>query len=451
MDIFVERKVRCPVCTQEASIRYPNPKLYVAGERESDQHILSYKWGQGIHTPVLPHHHHVWQCPHCLYADFREAIENPHNTFAEKKAWQTYQEGAANLKPLLGKLHQRAVQEEGGPIAAVASHLAAYRIASLLPAADCDSLKLGRLVLRLGWLLREMGGGEAAKPGSTTEVQQHLEQSVSELESSLLAANEALKAVRRDGQARSQELGLDPAAEANPYVSGMAGLEAKLEETFGLLSILQRTLLLDRDGQIQPGAAGVSQGGVADFLLSLSPLWPDLPRNEKACLLLAVEWFDLSYRSDRSEQSLEQGLGLITLNVDLLVRTGDLDRAFEYVNQILKSGTNTRWDLQRRLNDGKRMGNVSPHDERMIQHKIATVGQQVEQSKLMRRRIGNLMIEREPANVERLVAANAQRPLLEQEEELRRAGFNEEVCAILKERGTLKEPPKKGGFFSRRS
>jgi hypothetical protein len=450
MDVFSERKITCPVCRKESTARFPNPKLYAAAKRESDQHVLAYTWGQGLHTPVLPHHYAVWQCPHCLYADFRDALENPRHGFTDKKVWLAYQEQAAALRPLLNRMRERVSEKEFDPLSAVALHLAAYRIARLGAGAEADPSKLGRLALRLAWLLRELGGETPQKTNPVSTAQHNLDRSVAELDSSLLAVHEALAGVRRHGIERSQELGLDPASGDNPYLTGTGALASKLEEAFGLLAILQRTLLLDREGRITSGGAVAVDAGLAEFLLSLLPLWPDLPRDEKSCLRQAVEWFDLSYRSESSDQSMEQGLNLITLNVDLLMRVGDLTKAFEYVAQILKNGTNTRWELQRRMNEGKKSGSVNGYDERAIQRKIATVGQLVEQGKLLRRRIAQLMLERKEAEIISIVKANEQRPLFEQEEALHQAGFNEEICAILKERGTLKEPPKKAGLFGRR-
>ena len=188
--------------------------------------------------------------------------------------------------------------------------------------------------------------------------------------------------------------------------------------------------------------------GIEEILLTLIPYWPELPRNESACLERAIEYFDLSYRSNTSEQSLEQGLSLITLNVDLLTRLGNLNKAAEYVGQILKTGVNSRWDLQRRYNDAKRSGNLNPHDEKMLQRKIATISQLVEQGKLMRRRIAALLIERDREVIDKVIQTHSARPLIEQEEALKKAGCIDEVVELLKDLGQIKEPAKKSGFWA---
>lgn len=448
--VMLEKAAVCPACRQNTTLRYPNPRCYAAEGREADQHVTSYKWAAGIETTVIPHHYAVWQCPHCYFADLRESVEAPKNTAVQRALLETQQGMSFDKKVVLRRLRKLLPPAgEPGLGGAVALHLAALWITLLGKEEQRDHLRLGRLYLRLAWLFREQAGGRMTERKETEEppTRKALQEALERLESEVNACGEEAAEVQRLARQRAQELHQTDES-ASPYHTLPAAVHDRIGELRQALAMLQRTLLQDARGDLQAGTAAAAAPGddLGQNLVLLKPLWPEIPTNETQCLRLAVDSFERSIVHDSGEQSIEQVVNLIGLMVTLLTRLGDFPRALEAIAGIFKMGTNTKWDLQRRLNEAKKSDSLTPYDERMLQKKIATIAQVLEQAKLMQKRIYDAIIDNGQETIQRILAEQAGQPLEAQEKALREAGFADEIIAILKDRGLLREEKKKAWF-----
>jgi uncharacterized protein (DUF2225 family) len=455
-NIFIEKNVICPACKAGISMKYPNPKLYAAAGRDEDQRVTSYSWAGGIETDVLPHHHAVFQCPNCLLADMKESFETHGRGAKEIALYEAVRNSPFEKRMMLRKL-RRFVPQEINLQGALALHLAAIYTMMLPDEKEkIDHLKLGRLYLRLSWLYKEQQGrGEkqaadetAAATASTAgkllltvkQFQQVMNQ----------VCSENVEQIQALANARTAEMKFPPGQ--NPYEKLMAAVREKMTQMQQAVLNLQNAAVQDSKGKLTQAAMAGTAGEMSfeQFLPTLLPQWPHLPRTERDTVKLAVEAFDYSARFEDADQSLQQSMGLTNLVIKLLLKIGDLDRALAYVMGIFKTGYRDKQNLTMKLNQLKREKTPNAFEEQSLTKQIGTVSRTLTMAVENRRKIVGMIFERDKEKIIAVIKQNAEASPEEQEQALVAAGFTAELVPWLRESGIIKQEETKKKWFGKK-
>ena len=436
--VFVSRRVVCPACGAEGTMRYPNPEFYTAGKRESDLHVVDYTWSVQGCEGIVPHFYSVWQCPQCLFADLCDKIENPDGSFTEEHLIEAFREIPDDMRSALETLHSLVPEGNLDRDGAIALHLAALLIAHLPPKERIDHGKLGRVALRLAWLYRERGSsslGDSSGEGPAGLVR--LKRSSAKLESRLQALSEAAAEAVRATEARTAELGISETGGDNPYTPIASALSDKLEEVETLMIMLQSAIAQDGFGDFEPRHDHDEEysSSLKEVMLKLTKFWPEAPQREGICLRLAAEAFEQSYNNQATYQSIEQTLVILGLMVEILIRINRYEQALRIVAEISKSGTEHKQELSRRITDSKRSRNLRAHDERLLNRKIATINSAIERARKNRIRIIEILMEKHSQTIEKVLERTANMKPEMRAKALREAGVPEEAVRKLESRG----------------
>jgi hypothetical protein len=409
--------------------------------RESDRHVTGYRWLHGIVTDVQPHHYKVWQCPKCLFADLAEEVDQEPGPGADAIR-QAFQDIPIEIHMILDSLRKLVPGEALGPDGAVAVHLAAVLLATLPPV---NHARLGRLALRLAWLFRERDGSEAAAaPPPASAALGALAETTEHLDRLLEDAGATLRELRQQGARRTEELRLAGNPDANPYSPLGDLIEVRLQALQSEVTTLQLAVLRDQQDGLAPRRPPAQEGagGLARALQEITPLWPELPRNEAQSLRLALEAFEHSYQYEEVGDSVEHGVAQGVLILDILVRLGELERALEWTTQISKYAGDTSADLKNRLGQARANQTLSSFDATVISRKIAALNLSHQKAGERRREVLALMLERDREQIDGVLARTAQLPAQERIKELGRVGIHDGVLALVSRE--LAEPAREG-------
>lgn len=453
-NLFFEKEATCPGCRRRTTLKYVNPKLYVAESRETDRHVTAYKWLQGVKTDTLPHHYAVWQCPSCMFADFRENVEEQKGGSKDRHVLTAFVSLPPEGKQILSELRKMVPHGEIGYSGAVAIHLAAVYIHSLPEEKQhVDHGKRGRFLMRLAWLYREIKGKCPSSRSNSGESLTKLGHSIENFEISLAAMRENLQEISALARERAQELHLPERPEENPYLAVTGSISDKMDAIHALFANLQMAVLQDQQGKITQQAPAESEGPVDldRSLLSISKVWPGILKSEKQCLLKVVEDLEYSFQYETDSSSTEQSISIINLILDILVRMGELDKALSWITDIYKYVSNTKMDLQRRVDEGRRSKTLSEHDESMINRKIGVINMTVQKCMERRQGVVDQMLVRDKEKIDDTLLKTAQLPMKEREKALLESGVADIVVMALKKNNRLaEEEEKKTGWFRRR-
>ncbi len=459
-NIFVEKKIKCPVCQTEFILKYPNPKMYAASGRDADQRVTGYTWTGGTKTDVVPHHYSVLQCPTCLLADFYTSFENPGNESKDRNFYKIFEEISFDQRLILRKLRRLVPETELGVDAAIALHLSAI-FAARLPAEEAaiDHMKLARLYLRLSWLYKEKGGlGAAPGPGapasnndpSTTSV---LFNAVEKMEDDMRALSEHLEQTAELARERARELDLPP--DKNPYAPAITSLEEQIELTLMEVEKFQQVIARDKQ-QVLTIAAGTkphdeaSTGGAAtldEIMNELSSLWPQVPKAEQMAVNFAVEAFEYAHQHESANFSIIQSMGVANLILQLFMRIGNLEKVLEYSLKIYKNGFRDKQSLQMTLNEGKRTKSLKVTEAQEMQRTIGHITTTLTKSTESRKKILGLLYRRDKDKIHTLLRSKTS--AAEQVQALASAEFPHELITWLKDNGQINDDVKKKKWFGK--
>jgi len=461
-NIFIETNAICPVCKNQFVLKYPNPKLYVAAGREADQRVTGYNWAQGMKTDEIPHYYAVLQCPQCLFADFRENLENPRPGPKENKLYEARRNLDFKNVVVLKKLRRLVSEEKMDLKSALSLHMSAV-FSALLPSKEfIDQNKLGRLYLRLSWLYRELTG-DTAEPEEFQIEQQAASASLEKLfkitegmQSTINGMAGDIVEMKKTASIRSSEVGLEWDSEKNPYFAVANSLEHKLKEIQTLMEMLENSVNKDKKGDLKKPAeldisAIFANEETQQQLNEVASKWNDFPYSENYCLRRAIEAFDVSYKTEDAERSTEQSLAIVNLIVKLYLKVGDPNSALEYVTQMLKNGSREKQSLQTRLNQAKHSQNLSTFDEKNIMRKIATITTSVNQAMELRETILEMLFNKSKEKIASILKDNAEKSTEEQQAAIIAAGFSEGFIPYLRDRGAFKrDEESRKGWFSKK-
>ncbi len=453
--ILFEKSVSCPFCNKTSVLHYPNPRLYVVANRESDQHVTAYTWLHEIKTDIIPHYYAVWQCPSCLFSDFKENIEDFKKSAKNQKLLSSFKLIRDNNNYNILKGFRRLSSKGYNSVGVIALHLSAIFIASLPEnKKEIDNQKLGRLFLRLGWLFRELKPErketEIKDNGEShdTENISRIFNSIEQLEHYYLSFSEELNRTRDASTDRAKKMNIESGSAQDPYHSIIENIADKLKVLRTSIELARQTVAVDKEGRLEFSAGNekTQSGDISQKLLQLLPLWPEMVINEEKAMGMAVDAFDFSFREEESDRSNEQGMGVINLILRILIRVGDLEKALDYINQIYKMGFRDKQALQQRLNIGKQNKSLSSYDERMIIKKIGSVSMSISRAGESRKNIFQLIYDKKKLDIEKIIKENPKVTADQLTQLLIKSGIKDDMIPFLEEKGVIKIAEKKGWF-----
>jgi uncharacterized protein (DUF2225 family) len=152
---FIEKSLACPACGQAAAQPFFKSRLFVPGERESDQHVLTYNWLAPNVRQVPPAFYAVLKCPTCHFADLREDFQTPSENPFNRRIIKAFKSAGQKDKLIMELLARHIQYPDLDFGSALNLHFLALYAQMLLPAESCDTYKIARLLLRVAWLYRE--------------------------------------------------------------------------------------------------------------------------------------------------------------------------------------------------------------------------------------------------------------------------------------------------------
>ena len=452
-NVFLQKDVTCPACKKVSNFKYPNPRLYVAAEKERDMRVKSYRWAEGATTNVQPHYFAVWQCPHCMFADFTDLFTNPQNQLGPRLLPERFNKISMEDKLILASLRKMvpADPEKIDLDGALAKHLAAIYLVFLLDKPDRNHNNLGRLALRTAWLFREKCGEIESVAVESLPLKQ-LNDRLASMDTQMLTIKELIDEMSTISQDRAAELGLEKNVDdeeddnGNPYSSIIESMRDKLQDLYTVSNMLERLVISDSQGEIAPQQQQATPGNISDALLKLKEKWSTMPIDESQALRIAISAFDYSYNHENYYQSIEQSMSVVGLIVELYTRMGNLNEALSYVAEIYKTGMHSKQGLEARIVKARKNNSLTNHDERMLKRKIGNINVSIKQAGETRRAIIKLIIDKNKELIEDTMNKMPEASSEEKTRALVKAGLPEPVVAELKSRKIIKEDKKKGLF-----
>jgi uncharacterized protein (DUF2225 family) len=450
---FLQKEVTCPACKKTSTFKYPNPRLYVAADKERDMRVINYRWAEGVSTNIKPHYFAVWQCPSCMFADFTDLFTNPQNQMGTNLLPERFNKIGMQEKLILATL-RKMVPDEQEKIdldGALAKHLAAIYIAYLVDKPDRNHNNLGRLTLRTAWLYREKHG-EIETVSVESIPLKKLNDRLSDIDTQMLTIKELIDEMSLASEERAHELGLEEDSReedsdtANPYNSIIESMRDKLQDLYTVSNMLERLVISDSQGDISLDNTKAEKVESSGALMKLKEKWTTLPVNESQALRMAISAFDYSYNHENYYQSIEQSMSVVGLIVELYTRMGNLEEALSYVAEIYKAGMGSKQGLESRIVKARKNNTLSNHDERMLKRKIGNINVSIKQAGETRRNLIKLIIDKNKELIEKTLKECGDAPSEQKIKALVNAGIPDSVVNELKSRNMIKEDKKKGLF-----
>lgn len=117
--------------------------------KESDQHVLEYKWSSPRIQQIHPPFYFLHFCPHCYYTDIVEDFETPDHNDYTRWSLKCFKDARKDSDPTIDLLGSGVHYDEIGFDSAMRIHLLAVYTQLLSPPDVLDCYKIGRLLLRI--------------------------------------------------------------------------------------------------------------------------------------------------------------------------------------------------------------------------------------------------------------------------------------------------------------
>lgn len=433
---FVERDIKCPACGEASRQRTFRSRMFVPEEKESDQHVVRYRWLSENVAQVHPPYYFLLFCPHCHFCDMADEYENPKpNPFAQRVA-KLYQKAEQRIRLIAVLLAKHINYEEIDHLSALNLHYLALFLQMQAPEDLMDNYKVARLLLRIAWLYREAGddGGEGAVkiPGveDALEAYDRFEDLLGRLRESWKSINASLKSRVDDVD------DMAGGGDENPYRQRQAAVNRHLDgasrESYALKSLLRR----DRRGNLL-NDGGDDSGKFFNFpsydafFEQLKGVWPFAPSDEHEAMRAALHYFEKALSTDARLDDTNVRQGVMSLIIDLFVRCDDISGALAMVRGAHKSAFDARARLQQELRDPEK----DDLEKRRIKSRMDRVTASLDQVSAMRRTLINQMYVRDKAKIEGILKTYTGQALEVIEEALTSAGIEPEQITALKDQG----------------
>lgn len=486
---LVNKSVRCPACKKESQQRFFRQRMFVAEVKESDQHVVTYKWLVDDVEKVHPGYYFIYFCSHCGFSDTTEDFAKPPEGLGQGQVLKEYRRSAggdAVVQALSKAIDYDQIDFEG----ALCLHLLALRVHSMLDDESlCDAYKLGRICLRIAWLYRERNG-PAAESGAAPNApfQQAAPEGTSK--NGALPQNppqpvdipeeggEDLSDFKEDAEAMAAQWEQFTAAwdrmrasikkrirdiaraahleGPNPYPARLVALNSTFHALGAELARFQEVcdrdvsggLLRKREPPPQPAVTAAASNSstaqqeetrpafvwetIEQFLVELRRLWPEAPVTEREAMLMTVQFFKHALLSDNRFDNAQNHLKVSQLAADLAIRCNDFPAAMEMVRGMYKPAVDERNRLQEKL----RKKDNSEIEQRQLQAGMKRVAEAIEHAGDLRREVLQMMVDKEMPRITSIAqetgakGADLERTLLDR-------GIFPEVVSELKGRGAL--------------
>ena len=422
---FIEKTFSCPVCDARGKHRLLRERIFVAEDRESDQHITQYRWLREVTQQAHPPYFFLLYCPECLYADTAEDFAAPNkNTFLPllTRALRNAGEKERLVIQLLGaQVKGRRADFETN----LALHLLAVYQHSLPKKDFQDAYKIGRLLLRTAWLYREQGASGAQELHvALREDAARPERAIATLLEQVDVLKTALDQLAEKWDAFGAHLKVCQDEKENTgggsvedvFAERQKNIEPLLSSMGDEISRLRIACKQELAAAVKPELAKAerparSESDLQAFFEKVQALWPSVPTDEGEAMRMAIPFFQRTLSSDPRIDSAQAQFSLVSLITDLLIRCDDLDKAFVMVREMYKSAATARQSCLEKLRDP----NLDAAARRRFEARGNRAGESLEQASELRYQLIDLLIERNRPTIDKVLAEHrgAAREVLE--------------------------------------
>lgn len=451
---FLKKNIVCPACKKPSQQRFFRHRAFVPQDKESDQHVLSYKWLSKNVEPVHPPFYHFYFCPLCFFSESSEEYANMRKTDHGIRLVQAFNGADASKRALIELLGKQINYDEIDFHSALNIHLLAIVI-QLLPKDDMvDSYKVGRFFLRAAWLYREQDPQNKEEAPEIQKVDQtpHLSTSLNAFQQALQNAQETWQTLRKQLPDSTSTIDhADSASKAGAIAQASDNLDKLFSVQFALIKTIGTSIKeVPAQKTVDAGQkqcdAFFSYPSYTAFLANVKKAWPDLPYCEIDALRMAVKYFQKSLSSDEkfdSPRAYAAGLALVT---DLMERCNDLEEAFGIVRGIYRSSTDARLKCQQALKNKETDESEKAH----LKVQIRRLNESIQFAGELRLRLMDKLIERDMPKLEPVIKQLKNAGDQEIEKALSDCGIAPGLVSRLREKGylpQLKAEKKTSGFY----
>ena len=420
---FLDRPITCPACGKSALQPHFRLRLFLPGKKESDGHILEYKWMAEGTRSVHPPYFFISLCPHCNFANIQEEYDAPSENRLTPSLIRAFKSAPAEKRAIIEFLAHHTNYPDNDFQTAVNLHLLAAYIHMLPPGDAIDWRNAARIILRLAWLFRENNASNVpivqnVNSTESTEPQDPQEEEVDETHQALEAFEKSFIKMKEDWTAlrrvlaqqvlKSRQNGSnDKAPVKNQFVTHQAVLARFIEDADAELGRLKTTIVPLHIAVI-PKSESMVDGGFFTFdnyeafLRQLKVYWPQAPLTEMEAIRLSITYFKEAVSSDPAFDSHRAYTSAINLIIDLLTRCDDLDGAFEMVRGIYKSAADARVKCQQDLQNKQ----LEPTARERIANQMRRLNESIQSASDMRIKLLDSLVERDRPKIEQILSAH---------------------------------------------
>ncbi|MBX7256215.1 MAG: DUF2225 domain-containing protein [Candidatus Hydrogenedentes bacterium] len=431
---FIYKKLTCPACTEDHEHPHFRLRMYLEGERESDGHVLEYKWIAEKATPVHPPYYYLFFCPRCYYADLTNDFSRPGDNEHTPLVLRAYKRALDREKEVIEFLGDHIRYDNITFETALLIHFLGAFIQLLTPQSEQDNLKLARLFLRIAWLYREQAPQQ--EDGGLNRADKSSLEALADFENALHTAREhwvrtSVVLGRQIDEVDYKGNVSEQSAQIRQHRSNVEKLlEAEFAEVFRLKRLLKEGSAASGDD-----AAGKT-GGDSEFyklMVSLKSMWPMAPSDENEAMRLSLQYLQQAISTDPAFDNSQTYLNGISLVVDLLIRCNDLNAAFDTVRGIYRGAAEAR----SRLMDELKPKDLDENTKQRLLGRIRKLSRSVEHAGELRTKLIGLLVERDRELIHKILRDNAGISESKVMAALEENGIVPGVVAYLQEKGEL--------------
>ena len=396
---FIEKEVKCPVCNKGYPQRFFRQRMFVAESKESDQHVVVYKWLSESTKPVHPPFYHFFFCPECYYTDVTEEFVNAGKSDTALRVLRAFKNIGDEERVVLELLAHHVNYDTIDFESALNLHFLAILAQTLPPEDMRDAYKIARLLLRAAWLYREHipGGPGDDKPAELDE----MTQAIGAFQAALLEAKEQWARVSRMAQDRMHRIDEALYAKCKDHFEKI--FAAQFSEFVRLKLACKRAV---KGAALDGASANLRLASTfrtyEEFFEELKTRWPLAPADEIEAMRNAISYFHRALASDPRLDSPRAYGSVVTVVADLMVRCDDLDGAFSMVRSIYKSNSDARLQCQQTL----RRKDVDEATRKRLQVQIRRIGDSLQHAAELRRQLIDRLIERDMPMIKQSIQEN---------------------------------------------
>jgi len=442
---FVTKDLQCPACRAKYAQRFFRRRVFVAEEKESDQHVLRYRWTNPRVKQVNPAYYFIFFCPHCFYADTAEDFSKPYDTEYGHAVLHVIKGLDDEASSVIDSLAARVNYEDLDFDSALCLHLLAIFIRTLPEEHLQDAYKMARLYLRVAWLFREAVPAADAPAAGATDAQDarpalalQIREGVSALERVLGDGSERCRDLARLAEKRHLELAQESRGSGEyGYHDHAAQLSEKfqvlLDEAAQLKEASEKDL---KDTAAQRAVAHAAPDSFSEELRALLQStrlkWDGLPMSEREALEYAIAHFQRAIQTDPRLTSHDAYYTVVFLVADLRVRCDDFAGALSMIRGIYDSGIQARKRYMEQLSKDR---GLSESDRRRLQGRVNRVNTSLERTGDFRRQLIDQCVARELPRIREIVQRHPGAPAKAVEKALLDGGIPIDVLPRLREPG----------------